>query len=554
MQNNNTILASVYLNATNDYQQRMPDPTQASISETMEALFDPMNKQYFNQFMDILINRIGFTYIRAKAFENPLKVFKDGKMPYGSTIQEIAPKWIQAHCYVDNAEDVFKLHRPEAEAWYHSQNRQDLYPISVSYDELRTAFTDEFGLNRLIAGIMQTPINSDEYDEFQIMKQLMAEYEDKWGFFKYHLSGVPTDADKGKEFLTAVRTLVGKLQFPSTLYNASAITDIPIFAKPKELVLFITPEIEGAVSVNVLAELFNVEKADINVRRVMVDEFPIPNAVALLTTEDFFVCKDTVLENTSIWNPKTLATNYFYHHWGVYSVSPFVPSILFTTGAGSNVNVITMNPTALQLTSDSDSIYADGKVQLHTNLAGSVTVNNDGIEVKPDSVRYEIVAEDGVINARTRVDKNNVLHLQKRGIEVGDKLTITAISTYINPSGDTGVFTDSIEINVIAKGITPEDQVELSFGAIKDATLEIIPSDTVLPKTQAVLKNLSGVNLPALPTTEWTTDDGTEEGTPGTWTATGWFNNPDGTGTAYNKIDIQESDVKMYVKWTFVAS
>ena len=44
--NNQTIIESVYLAGTNDYQQRIPDPTQHSISETMKALFDPMNQKY----------------------------------------------------------------------------------------------------------------------------------------------------------------------------------------------------------------------------------------------------------------------------------------------------------------------------------------------------------------------------------------------------------------------------------------------------------------------------------------------------------------------------
>ena len=159
---NNTILANVYLNATNDYAQRIGDPTTQSISTTMENLFNPMNGVYFNQFMDILINRIGFTYVRGKRFDNPLAVFKSGRMDYGSTIQEIAPAWVKAHSYHDAKETVFKMHRPEAAAWYHSQNRQDYYPITINMDELRTAFTEEYGLNQFIARIMETPINTPD--------------------------------------------------------------------------------------------------------------------------------------------------------------------------------------------------------------------------------------------------------------------------------------------------------------------------------------------------------------------------------------------------------
>lgn len=551
---NSTILTNIYLNGTNDYQQRIPDPTQHSISDTMNALFDPLNADLYNQFIDQLVNRIGFVYVRGKAFENPLKVFKDGKMNYGSTIEEIAPNWVNAHSYVDNAEDVFKMHRPGAEVWYHSQNRRDLYPITINHDELRTAFTDEYGLNKLVSKIMQSPINSDEYDEFNIMKQLIAEYDRRWGFYKHHLTSQPIDEDSGKEFLRAIRTYAGKLKFPSTIYNAKVIKDIPIFAKREELVLFVTPETQASLSVEVLASLFNMNKADVNVRQILVDEFPIPNATALLTTEDFFVCKDTLYQNASQYNAKTLGTNYYLHHWGIYSVSPFVPAILFTTEAGTNINTITMTPSELKLESETDEIYPGGTLQLHTDLAGSITKNDDNIEVKPDSVTYEITAEDGVVNLRTRVDQYNRLHLQKHGIEPGDKLNITATSTYTNPSGQTGVYTDTIEINVVEKEITPEDTVDINYHPINDSSLGIIPSDSVIPATENVTKNTTGVVLHALPETAWETDDGTPEGTPGTWAITGWFDNPAGTGTAKTTIDVTDEDIDLYAKFEFTAS
>lgn len=279
--NNNTIMAKAWLAGTNDFQQRIPDPTQAGITATMEALFQPMNAAFYNQFIDILVNRIGYTYVHQQSYKNPLAVFKKQKITYGSTIQEIAPKWIKAHSYEDDTETLLKLHRPEAEVWYHSQNRRDQYPISVNVDELRTAFTEEYGLNNLVAGIMEAPINADEYDEYRIMLQLVAEYDKRWGFYREHLSDMPTDDATGKEFLTKLQTLGGKLQFPSALYSG---TDIPVFAQPNELVLLTTPEAQASLNVNTLAALFNVDLAKVSYRTILVDEFPIPNALALLTT------------------------------------------------------------------------------------------------------------------------------------------------------------------------------------------------------------------------------------------------------------------------------
>lgn len=454
--NNQTILEKVYLSGTNDYQQRIPDPTQHDISKTIKALFDPMNQKYFNQFMDILINRIAFTYVRGEVWKNKLGVFKGQKINYGSTIQEIAPKWIKAHSYEDDSETLLKLARPEAQVWYHSQNRRDRYKISISNDELRTAFVDEYGLNNFIAKIMQVPMNSDEYDEYRIMLQLIAEYERNWGFFKHQLSAVPTNEETGKEFLTAIQTYAGMLEFPSTLYNAATLTDIPVFARPNELVLFVTPATNASVNVNTLAILFNMDVADISIRKIMVDEIPVPNAVALLTTEDFFVCHDTNYQNTSFWNPETLVTNYYLHHWGVYSVSPFVPAILFTTDEGTQVNVITQNVTGLSLTSDAVVVPIGGELQLDLELQGTIEPADNGISVKPDAATFELTAERTEndtpipvqLNARTYVDEYNVLHVQKSGLKAGDTISILATATYINPSGATNTYTDSLEITI----------------------------------------------------------------------------------------------------------
>lgn len=455
MKNNNTIMVKSWLVATNDFQERIPNPAQAGIAATMDALSQPMNAQYFNQFMDILVNRIGFTYVRGQSYKNQLAVFKGQKLTFGSTIQEIAPKWIKAHSYNDENETLLKLHRPEAEAWYHSQNRRDQYPISISTDELRTAFTEEYGLNNLVAQIMQAPINSDEYDEYTIMKELIGLYEEKWGFYKHHLSAAPTDDATGKELLTALQTYGGRLQFPSALYSG---TDIPVFAKPSELVLLVTPDTQASLNVNTLAALFNVDLAKVSYRTVLIDEFPIDGAVALLTTEDFFVCSDTLYNTTSFWNPETLATTYYLNHWGVYSVSPFVPAILFTTAEGTTVPTVTQKVTALTLTAEESTVKAGKSVQLTPKLTGTITPEApDGvIAVAPNAATYKVKASRNVgetsspveLNARTRVDNYGVLHVQKTGLEKGDTLTVTATSTYRNPSGATTPYTAEVSVTV----------------------------------------------------------------------------------------------------------
>lgn len=458
---NSTILSKIWLAGTNDYQQRVPDPTQSNVSSTMKCLFSPMNGNLYNQFIDGFVNLIGQQRVNQSVWENPLTPFKGASLQYGSTIQESAPRWIKAHAYEDAAEDLLRAERPDFAVWYHSMNRQDKYPISIVKPEIQQAFRDEYGLNRVVNSIMNTPINSDNYDEYLLMLNLIAEYERSWGFFKHNLSAFPTDEATGKELLTALRSYAEKLKFPSTLYNASDLT-VPVFAKPSELVLLISADASASIDVNTLSSVFQLDKADIQYRKIVVPELPIPNAVALLTTDAFFVCNDIVYETGSFYDPNTLSTKYILHHWEVVSASPFVPAILFTTDAGTEIPTVTQTVTGLGLSLESANIEPGGTDQITLTLNG--TLNPESyhgvVEIKPDSATWEVSAtrttgdepnqktESVPLNTRTYVDKFGVLHAQKTGIKAGDVIHVTATSTYVNPSGTTQTFTANAVVTV----------------------------------------------------------------------------------------------------------
>lgn len=452
--NNSTILDKIWLAGTNDYQQRIPQTTQNDIAATQAALFAPENLNLYNQFVDALVNRIGSTYVHQQTWRNPLAVFKKDAIRYGDKAQEIAVKWIKSHSYADDREDVFKMYRPDANVWFHTVNRREFYPITVIRDELEFAFTEEYGLNSFVSAIMAAPQNSDEYDEYRIMLELMAYYENNFGFYKHQLSAAPTDKATAEELLVELRAYAGDLRFPSSRYNAGLIKDVPVFARPDELVILMTPRTQAVIDVMALAAAFNMDRETIQQRIVMVDEFPVPNAVALLTTDDFFQCRDKLNQTTSQYNPLTLGTNYFLHRWGMYSVSPFVPAILFTTDAGTSIPTVTMTPSGIDMTAAAATIKAGGTDQLTINLTGTVSPSGHPIEVLPDAAIFTIGIVRGsgdnaesVQDVRTWVDEYGVLHAGEK-LKTGDVITVTATSSYINPSGATTKYTDTVTVTV----------------------------------------------------------------------------------------------------------
>lgn len=454
--NNTTIAGRVYLSATNDFQQRVPDPTVSGIDATSKFLFKPNNGRYLNEFIDAYVNRIGDQIIHNKEWENPLRVFKGATMRYGFSIQESAFKWIKAHTYKVDDAVLEKVNAPEAAVWYHSVNRKDRYDISLEYPDLRQAFLDEYGLNRLIDAVLTVPRNSDNYDEYLCMLNLIAYYEHNWGFFKHHVSAAPTDEATGKEFLKAVRAYASKLEFPTALYSpVSAEYGIPVFAKPDELVLLITADAMASVDVDTLAGIFNLDKADIKYRTVVVPDLPVPDAFALLTTDAFFVCQDVVYANESFYNPATLNTNYYLHHWEIVSASPFVPAILFTTGAATDIPTLTQTVTDVNITAASAELKPGETTQMTVKLVGTVTANDLGIDVEPNAVTWSVSAEtaaaDGepiALNTATRVDRLGVLHVQKSGLKAGNVLHVTGTASYVNPSGKTTPHTKTVDITI----------------------------------------------------------------------------------------------------------
>lgn len=468
-ENNGTIMAAAWLAGSTDFQQRIPNPSVNGIAATTKALFEPKNRPWLNEFMNLLINRIAYTYVHNKTFENPFSIFKRQQLEYGTTVAEAALKFIQAHSYKDDwgdrAEDVenlLKVHRPDGSVAYHTVNREDTYPISINTMELRGAFNDEYGLNNLVSAIMQLPYNSDNYDEYRIFLELIAFYEREHGFYKHQLTAAPTDEATGKEFLRAVRSYAGRLRFPTALYNAQTVTDIPVWVNPDEqdqLILILTPETQATLDVDTLASVFNVELAEIKYRTLIVDALPVPDAVAILTTSDFFVCADYAYETTSFFNPQTLTENYYLHHIGMYSVSPFVPAILFTTQEGTVVPTITEAATAITVTPSAETVEQGGAVELAINLVGTLTAAPAGadkgaLKVEPDAATFALTAVDGDdaavdLDAFTFVDRFGTLHVSAKEA-AGTVITVAVTAAYNNPSGATPSLTDSATVTVVA--------------------------------------------------------------------------------------------------------
>lgn len=465
MQDNTTVLANAFLQMSTDFQQRVPSPSQQGVAQVQKFLFAPANRKYLNEFMEMFVNVFAAQIVTQREYRNPLKS-KRADLEYGTTVQEIELDFIEAHAYrddwghrVDDITNLLKVYRPDGQVAYHSVNRWDTYPISINEMELRGAFQGEYGLNQLAAKIMQVPYNSSEYDEYGYYKQIIAEHEYHQGFYK-HQCAYPVDDVTGKAFLRALRAYADKVTVPSRLYNAKNAT-IPTWINPDEvsrMVLYIEADAKASLDVDTLSSVFNLDKAEAKYRIQFIDSIPIPGAFALLTTEDFWVCADYGIYNESFRNPQTLTTNYYLTVIGMYSASPFVPAILFTTETGTVNNLITESVTGLIITPGTANVEQGGQIALVASIVGTLTSTPTtyeipkSVQVAPDSVTWELSASDDVqLDIDTYIDRFGILHVGST-VPVGTKITAMATSTYIPAEGDQETATATLTVTAPVAG------------------------------------------------------------------------------------------------------
>ena len=440
------------------YQERIPAADRGNIKETVKTLTS--HRPYMNQFIDAFINRIGLTVARTDAmWENPLAQFKQGNLAYGDTIQEYKVGLLKAKTYdpdrESTEEDIWGTERPNVEVNYHTRNRMDKYKFTVNQDMLRAAFLEEGGLSTLIAQIMEAPVTSDNWDEFLLTMSLVREYESNGGYYHMRIPEVSklgsTEAD-AKYALRRMRELASTLPFLSTKYNAA---HMPAHCSPADMLLLATPAFKAAIDVEALAAAFNLDKMDNPYSRVITvpkEYFGVDHCEAILTTKDHFVLADTLRENTSLFNPDNLNTNYWHHHHGVYSVSRFTPAVMFSTKYDDEQIVIESPVTGISaITFLADE---DGTVPTGVNRGDWVA-----LDVAPtvtgaprEGVMWAVTS--GVTSMGTFVTPTGVLHVG--GDETSTTITVKAFATWVNPADPTAKpFEATLAVPVVG-GVLPE--------------------------------------------------------------------------------------------------
>ena len=329
------ILNNIRLNASEEYQARIPEATRNNIASIGQA-FQTYTLLY-NEFCEALVNKIGKTIINQKMFTNKLAKFKSGGVTSPHDVEEIFIEMAKAEGSYDKDGNnpLGRRELPDVKVIYHRQNRQDYYAISIGDIDFMRVFRSEDTLDTFVRGMINSVYSADQYDEWVAMKNVLATYKNSAGdsgYFDYEVTDMETAADKhtfAKDFVKTLRKAVQDLSFASTSYNAAGVKT---WSDASELVLFVNKDVLVEVDVEQLATAFNRSDTDLKVVPTIIpmDDFgALTDTYGLLVDKDFFRVFDTLVHMEPQRNAQGLFTNYFYHHHQILSASTFKNAVRF---------------------------------------------------------------------------------------------------------------------------------------------------------------------------------------------------------------------------------
>lgn len=418
--------------APDDYKNRIPAVTQGEIQSALRGFqsYTPT----WDQFMGIFLEKVGLQIIRNTTWTNPMGIFKRAPMRLGSKIEEIATNLQKAHGYKNNCTDVFGVNAPDSRVNFHSTDRHDFYTITVPLEDvLRGVATDDYFLANYLGALVDNLIVSDNNDEYLLFKQILANANDNDGFFNVQVSDVLTANDKAaaaRALVEQVRGYYRLLKFPSSDYSVEG-RKAGLITVGRDMVLVIDARTEAAIDVESLAAAFHMEKADFLADSVaVIDKWPegMEGTQALLVDRDFFVVSDTLLTmQPAPINPCNLSQNYFYHHWGIYSYSRFVPAVRFSTAASTVIDSTPAKVTGITITMDENARvgYVSGT---------GASLDNPAIFTAPGSVRL-IATGAGTQGTDTGFDLSSVEWSIEINAGAGERYSLAPSDTHIDRNG-----------------------------------------------------------------------------------------------------------------------
>lgn len=305
--------------------------------------------EIYNEFASALINRIVYTAVDLKNFNNPLQKLEGAVMPLGYAGQEIYINPAKGRKY--NADDfagILQKYEADIKCQYLLKNMDVQYPVTIIRTKLKEAFVSWDALDMFISGMVQSLYNGMYVDSFRFTKALVSSaFKDNK--VQYEVIDAIDSEEDAKSFITKARTYFLNFQTPSSNYNAWAKVGgsgrpITTWSNPEDIVILMKNETRSYVDVNVLASAFNIDRSILLGNIYPVDNFDVysddgekifdGSAIqAIICDKNWFKIKpiDQFMEEQRNANNRSI--QYYLNSIKMYEFSLFANAVVLATSA-----------------------------------------------------------------------------------------------------------------------------------------------------------------------------------------------------------------------------
>lgn len=304
------------------------------------------NPNVMNEFMQMLVQRIVYTQIQVKLFNNPLKMLEGDRLPLGAIGQEIAFNPIKARRFnVDDFAGLLAKYEADVKVQYMHLNSDLQYCVTITRAKIKDAFTSWENLNSFVDGITQSVYNGAYIDHFRMTKDLVASAYSGNNVVIETVTAVTSEAT-AKAFVKKAREIYLNMRFPSVNYNAwrkvgGYGNDLLTWTNPDDVVFLIRSDIINEIDVDVLASAFNMSKIELMGRILPVDNFDIYEGttkiydgsaiIGFMGDKSWFRIKEQEMTMDEFYNPNNRTWQIYLNDVRMYAYSLFANGVVFAT-------------------------------------------------------------------------------------------------------------------------------------------------------------------------------------------------------------------------------
>ena len=394
-------------------------------STDISAFAEPIMNypEVYNEFCNVLVNKLVYSQFESKTFNNPLQVLDGDRIPLGYAGEEGYVNPAKARSFnVNDYAGLLVKYEADVKIQYQVVNADLQYAVTVSRSQLKKAMTSWANLEEFITSLSNSLYNGAYIDMFKFTKNIISgAYRDNKAIYTT-VSAVSSE-DTAKALVEKARELFLNFQLPSTEYNSWSKNDgsgrpITTWTNPEDIVLILRNDVRSKIDVQSLASAFNVNYADFMGRVITVDNFDVyddegnkvfdgSNIIGGIFDKSWFRIKTQDMFMENFYNPNNRTMQYYLNVIRMYNFSLFANHTLFVTSAPS------VATTKIDYLETAPEVTAGEKIRLH-------------IKTTP------FTANDTITFTSGTVGKATVEKIDDRTVEVTGVASGTSVITATN--------------------------------------------------------------------------------------------------------------------------